>query len=105
MELEQRLRPHLRPTNGSWWVNETYIKVKGRYLYRAVDSCGQTIDFRLAPSTMLQPPSAPSASRLTSKALARPNTVNPRTITVDKNAALSQGGGRHEEGQAALALL
>jgi len=49
VELEKRLRPHLRPTNGSWRVDETYIKVKGRwvYLYRAVDSRGQTIDFRL----------------------------------------------------------
>jgi IS6 family transposase len=49
-ELEKRLRPHLRPTNGSWRVDETYIKVKGRwvYLYRAVDSRGQTIDFRLS---------------------------------------------------------
>jgi transposase, IS6 family len=48
-ELEKRLRPHLRPTNGSWRVDETYIRVKGRwtYLYRAVDSRGQTIDFLL----------------------------------------------------------
>jgi transposase, IS6 family len=54
VELEQRLRPHLRPTNGSWRVDETYIKVKGRwvYLYRAVDSRGQTIDFRLSPNTV-----------------------------------------------------
>jgi transposase-like protein len=49
-EFEKRLRPHLRPSNGSWRVDETYIKVKSRwtYLYRAVDSRGQTIDFRLA---------------------------------------------------------
>ena len=40
MELEKRLRPHLRPTTESWWVDKTYLKVKGRwvYLYRAVDS-------------------------------------------------------------------
>jgi transposase, IS6 family len=46
-QLEKRLRPHLRLTNGSWRVDETYIKVKGRwtYLYRAVDKTGQTIDF------------------------------------------------------------
>jgi IS6 family transposase len=39
-ELEKRIRPHLRPSNGSWRVDETYVKVKGRwtYLYRAVDS-------------------------------------------------------------------
>jgi IS6 family transposase len=35
------------PTNDSWRVDETYIKIKGHwcYLYRAVDSDGATIDF------------------------------------------------------------
>ncbi len=39
-ELEQRLRRHLKPTNKSWRVDETYVRVKGRwcYLYRAIDS-------------------------------------------------------------------
>jgi IS6 family transposase len=84
VELEKRLRAHLRPTNGSWRVDETYIKVKGRwvYLYRAVDSRGQTIDFRLSARRDAQ-----AAKRFFRKALARPNTVNPRTLTVDKNAA------------------
>src|SRR5271167_1152500 len=38
-ELEKRIRPHLRMSNGSWRVDETYVRVKGRwmYLYRAVD--------------------------------------------------------------------
>jgi transposase, IS6 family len=50
-ELDQRIRPHLRMTNGSWRVDETYIRVKGKwvYLYRAVDAAGQTIDFLLSP--------------------------------------------------------
>jgi hypothetical protein len=41
-ELEKRCRPHLKPTNKSYRVDETYIKVKGkdRYLYRAADSTG-----------------------------------------------------------------
>jgi transposase-like protein len=49
-KLEQRLRGHLKPTNGSWRVDETYVKVKGRwyYLYRAIDSAGATIDFLLS---------------------------------------------------------
>jgi IS6 family transposase len=64
--------------------------VKGRwvYLYQAVDSRGQTIDFRL--STRRDAQAAKRAIRFAadvSKALAQPNTVNPRTITVDKNAA------------------
>jgi transposase, IS6 family len=83
-ELEKRLRPHLCPTTDSWRVDETYIKLKGRwvYLYRAVDSRGQTIDFRLSARR-----DARAAKCFFRKALAHPNTANPRTITVDKNAA------------------
>ena len=46
-ELDKRIRPHLQPTNDSWRVDETYIQVKGewKYLYRAVDSMGNTLDF------------------------------------------------------------
>ena len=49
-ELERRLRRHLKPTNDSWRIDETYVRVKGKwvYLYRAVDSCGATIDFLLS---------------------------------------------------------
>jgi len=83
-ELEKRIRPHLRLSNGSWRVDETYVKVKGRwtYLYRAVDSRGQTIDFLLSARR-----DAEAAKRFFRKALAQPHTVNPRSITVDKNAA------------------
>ncbi|PES73785.1 IS6 family transposase, partial [Bacillus cereus] len=46
-ELDKRVRRHLKKTNDSWRVDETYIKVKGKwmYLYRAVDSGGNTVDF------------------------------------------------------------
>jgi transposase, IS6 family len=95
-ELDKRIRPHLRPSNGSWRVDETYIRVKGRwtYLYRAVDSRGQTIDFLLSAKR-----DASAAKRFFRKALVQPHTVNPRTITVDKNpaypkavAAMKDGG-------------
>ena len=45
-ELEERLRRHLKPTNKSWRVDETYVRVKGRwcYLYRALDSPGASPD-------------------------------------------------------------
>ncbi len=49
-ELEKRCRPHLNMTNDSWRVDETYIEVKGvwMYLYRAVDSAGDTLEFMLS---------------------------------------------------------
>ncbi len=85
------VRRHLRLCTGSWRVDETYIKVKGvwTYLYRAVDSLGQTIDFRLSASR-----DADAAKRFFRKALAQPHVVNPRTITVDKNPAYPRATGR-----------
>ncbi|PGC18983.1 IS6 family transposase, partial [Bacillus pseudomycoides] len=49
-ELDKRIRRHLKQTNDSWRIDETYIKVKSQwmYLYRAVDSKGSTIDFYLS---------------------------------------------------------
>ena len=48
-ELEERLRRQLKPTHKSWRVDETCVRVKGRwgYLDRAIDSSGATIDFGL----------------------------------------------------------
>ena len=83
-ELDKRCRPHLKPTNKSYRVDETYIKVKGqdRYLYRAVDSTGQTIDFLLTAKR-----DAASAKRFFRKVFANPANLQPRVINVDKNAA------------------
>ena len=49
-ELAPRHRAHLKPTNKSWRVDETYVRVKGEwcYLYRAVDSGGATVEFFLS---------------------------------------------------------
>lgn len=83
-ELEQRCRPHLKTTMDSWRVDETYVKVKGTwmYLYRAVDSAGNTLEFLLSPTR-----DTPAAERFFSIALSASHTVTPRVITVDKNAA------------------
>jgi IS6 family transposase len=49
-EIEKKARRYLKSTNDSWRMDETYIKIKGeyKYLFRAVDSDGKTIDFMLS---------------------------------------------------------
>jgi IS6 family transposase len=83
-ELERRLRRHLKPTNDSWRIDETYVRVKGKwvYLYRAVDSSGATIDFLLSAKR-----DAATAQRFLSKALGGENHPEPRVINSDKHAA------------------
>ena len=69
-EMERRLHSRLRPTNDSWRVDETYIRVKGKwvYLYRAVDYTGATIDFLLSAKR-----DAAAAERFLAKALGGEN--------------------------------
>jgi IS6 family transposase len=83
-ELDKRCRPHLKTTNKSYRVDETYIKVKGqdRYLYRAVDSTGQTIDFLLTAKR-----DAAGAKRFFRKALQAAGNPVPRVVNVDRNPA------------------
>jgi transposase-like protein len=83
-ELGRRCRRELRITNGSWRVDETYLRVAGTwtYLYRAVDSAGDTIDFLLSPKR-----DASAAKRFLQKALRSPNHPRPRVINVDGNPA------------------
>src|SRR5215469_5417762 len=81
-EINKRCRRHLRPTNKSYRIDETYIKVKGkdRYLYRAIDSSGQTIDFLLTAKR-----DTASAKRFLSTAIKGSGNPMPRVINVDKN--------------------
>src|SRR3954447_4550846 len=81
-ELNERIRHELKPTNGSWRTDETYVRVAGRwtYLYRAVDSTGATIDFLLSENRDLT-----SAQRFFQKALTAPGHPRPRVINVDGN--------------------
>ena len=46
-EINKRMRPHLRMSGASYRIDETYVKVgkEWKYLYRAVDSAGNTIEF------------------------------------------------------------
>jgi len=85
-ELEQRMRLHLKSTNKSWRVDETYIKIKGRWchLYRAIDSAGATIDFLLSAFR-----DADAAKRLFRQALKDPSHPQPRVINTDLAAIYS----------------
>ena len=83
-EIEKKVRRYLKPTNDSWRMDETYIKVNGKYkyLYRAVDSNGNTIDFMLSARRNKK-----AAKRFLKKALGSKHNQIPRAITVDKNPA------------------
>ncbi len=80
-KLEVRTRPHLKPTNKSWLVDETYVWVKGRwfYIYRAIDLAGATVDFFLSAFR-----SADATKALLAKALTDPSHPQPRVINTDK---------------------
>ena len=79
-EFEKRWDRFARPVNTSWRVDETYIKIRGRwnYLYRAVDKHGKTVDFLLRPDR-----SVAAAQAFFRKALSRCLPRWPRKITLD----------------------
>lgn len=85
-EIDKKVRPYLKRTGKSWKVDETYVKVKGKwtYLYRAVDKEGATLDFLLRAKL-----EAKALTRFFKKALGVSHTQRPRVINVDKNPALS----------------
>ena len=85
-QMEKRLRYFWRPSLGlSWRVDETYIKIKGqwKYLYRAFDKRGHTIDFYLSSSRNIQ-----AAKRFLGKAFRRlKDWKKPQSINTDKAPA------------------
>src|SRR5215469_13031758 len=81
--LNRRLGRERRHPNRSWRVDETYLRVAGNwvYLYRAVDSAGDTIDFMLSPNRDLV-----AAKQFLQLALQRTER-RPRVINVDGHPA------------------
>lgn len=80
--LEKAFRRHKRPVGKSWRVDETYIKVNGqwKYLYRAVDKAGNTIDFLLRAHR-----DKTAARRYFEKSIAQ--NGEPEAVTIDKSGA------------------
>ena len=80
--LEKVFRKYKRPVGGSWRMDETYIKVKGqwKYLYRAVDKAGKTVDFLLRAKR-----DKTAAMRFFEKAM-QDNGISEK-VTMDKNGS------------------
>src|SRR5258708_36993928 len=82
-ELVKRWDRFAKSAGRSWRVDETYVKVRGKwvYLYRAVDRAGKTVDFRLSARRDVAAAKAFFAKAMRSQGLA------PKTITLDGYAA------------------
>jgi IS6 family transposase len=83
-EINKRVRQHLKMSGTSYRVDETYIKVGKtcKYLYRAVDKEGQTIEFMLSAKRDVS-----AAKRFFRKMMRAEHRRLPFSISVDKNAA------------------
>ncbi|MCA0928053.1 IS6 family transposase [Ruegeria profundi] len=84
--MAETARYRKRPADRSWCMNESYVKVKGEwvYLYRAIDKHGMTLDFMLSECR-----NKTAATRFFARAL----EVNglPRKIVIDKSGANTAG--------------
>jgi putative transposase len=91
-QLEEAFHRRKRPVWRSWRLDETYIRVKGagRYVYRAVDKQGQTIDFLLTEQRDQE-----AALRFLKKASRRHGV--PEKITIDGSAANEAAIKRYHE--------
>ena len=95
--LEQEFRARKCPVGRSWRMDETYIRIKGvwKYLYRAVDKAGATVDFLLTTKRDRK-----AALRFLRKAFGQHGT--PEKVTIDKSgantAAIESYNAKHKAG-------
>jgi len=83
-EIHKRMTKYMQSPNDSWRIDETYVKVKGVwiYLYRAVDSDGKTIDFYLSKTRDRK-----AAKKFLKNMYELERTSEPRVMNVDLNPA------------------
>jgi transposase, IS6 family len=81
-EIKKRIKSHLKNICDSWMLDETYVKIRGKwhYLYRAIDKEGNTLDWMLSVNRNKQ-----SAKRFFIKLFSNQHATNPRVINVDKS--------------------
>lgn len=86
-EINKRVRQHLKMSGTSYRVDKTYIKIgkKCKYLYRAVDKEGNTIEFLLSAKRDVT-----AAKRFFKKMMRAEHRRLPFSISVDKNAAYAE---------------
>ena len=89
--IEKMARNHKRPVGGSWRMDETYIKVKGtwKYLYRAVDKEGKTVDFLLTAKRDMA-----AAKRFFDKAMGANSGRRPCCAALSASSALTRPASR-----------
>ncbi len=83
-EINKRVRPHLKLAGASYRIDETYVKVgrEWKYLYRALDKEGQTIDFLLTAKRDIS-----EVLRFFKKMMRADHRRLPFSISVDKHAS------------------
>jgi transposase-like protein len=81
-EFDRRWKRFARPVGSSWRVDETYVKIRSRwvYLYRAVDRDGRTVDFRLSARRDV------AAAKAFFRKAMKTQGCTPRTITLQRIA-------------------
>jgi transposase-like protein len=82
-QFERRWNRFARPAGSSWRVDETYVKIRGQwvYLYRAVERAGKTVDFRLSSRRDV------AAAKAFFRKAVKTQGSTPTTITLDGYAA------------------
>jgi transposase-like protein len=93
-EINKRVRQHLKMSGTSYRVDETYIKVGKacKYLYRAVDKEGQTVEFMLSAKRDVF-----AAQRFFKRMMRAEHRRLPFSISVDKNAAYPEAFSASQE--------
>src|SRR5499433_959274 len=79
-EVQRRLHGQLKPKGSTWHIDETFVKIAGQwmYLFRAVDSSGQTVDFYLSETRDRE-----AAKLFLRRAMANPDNPPPHVFARD----------------------